>query len=112
MYLCGFFSLGLVLSSSGSFITTDAFYLVCDVQGSITTSITFLDPAGNSAGACLAPPLACIPTPGNTIDRDETKGTVTVGIGQSNIQIPASEGNWSCTDGSVSRSFPVKIHCK
>lgn len=112
MCLCVFFSLGLVLSSSGSFITTDAFYLVCDVQGSITTSITFFDPAGNSAGACLAPPLACIPATGNTIDRDETKGTVTVGIGQSNIQIPASEGNWSCTDGSVSQYFPVKIHCK
>lgn len=103
---------GLTLVPKGSFITTADFSLVCDLQGTITTSVTFSDPSGSTPGICFAPPLACGSADGNILERDITKGTVVLNIIRQNIHIPASEGNWSCTDGSVTDHFSVKIYCK
>lgn len=107
-----FFISGLTLYSNSSFIKTDAFSLVCDVQGTITTSVTFNDASGSVPGFCFAPPAACISAVGNILERDETKGTVVLTVVPQNVHIPASEGNWSCTDGSVAKFFLVEIYCK
>lgn len=85
---------------------------MCDLQGTITTSVTFIDPSLSTPGFCFAPPLACDSADGNILERDITKGTVVLNILRQNIQIPASEGNWSCTDGSATDYFSVKIYCK
>lgn len=101
---------GLILYSNSSFIKTDAFSLVCDVQGTITSSVTFSDASGGVPGFCFAPPSNCISADGNILERDETKGTVVLTVVPKNVHIPASEGNWSCTDGSVANYFSVEIY--
>ncbi|XP_052691710.1 uncharacterized protein LOC128169638 [Crassostrea angulata] len=101
---------GLSLTTKNTFVTTSDFSLVCTVQGSLT-SIIIGDPSGNTAGSCLPPPVGCVSGPGNTLVVNTAGGntTVTIDILQSNINIPSSEGSWSCTDGTDVGYAQVKI---
>lgn len=80
------------------------------MQGPLT-SITIKDPSGITAGSCLPPPLDCESGLGNTIVTNTAGGitTVTIDILQSNINIPSSEGSWSCTNGTDVEHTDVKI---
>lgn len=108
-----FYISGLSLTTKNTFVTTSDFSLVCTVQGSLT-SIIIRDPSGNTAGSCLPPPVGCASGLGNTLVVNTAGGntTVTIDILQSNINIPSSEGSWSCTDGTDVGYAQVKIFCK
>lgn len=107
-----FYISGFSFESKHTFVTSNDFSLKCNLQEPITSSIIIKDPSGGNAGICFPKPIGCASGAGNTIYTNDVEDTIFIDILNSNVNIPSSEGNWTCTNGTADAYFQVKIFCK